>query len=85
MTDELVEQIVVSAVQRAYDDWAVEHPSLAAVIDQVSLTARAAESLRESPEYAQAVTEYHQGRSHLTLLEQFVGLAGQVLKTILAS
>jgi len=85
MTDERLEQMVVTAVQRAYDDWAIEHPSLAAVIDKVTLTEHATESLRDSPEYARAVAEYRQGQSDLSLLEQFVGLAGQVLKTILAS
>ena len=74
-----------NTVQRAYDDWAAEHPSLAAVIDQVTLTEHATESLRDSPEYVQALADYQQGQSHLTLLEQFVDLAGPVLKRILTS
>ena len=84
MTDQLVEQTVAGAVQRAYDDWAVEHPSLAAVIDRISLTDRTVESLRQSQEYREAVAAYHCGLSELDLLGRLAELAGPIITSILA-
>lgn len=83
MTDELVQQTVARSVQRAYDDWAVEHPSLAAVIDRITLTQRAVESLRDSEEYREAVAAYHRGLSEADLLARLTELAGPILTAIL--
>lgn len=84
MTDELVQQTVVRAIQRAYDGWAIEHPSLANVIDRISLTQNAVESLRDSQEYRDAVAAYHRGMSETDLLARLTALAGPILTGVLA-
>jgi len=84
MADENVQRIIVSAVQRAYDAWAVEHPSLAAVIDRISMTERAVESLRQSQQFRQAVDEYHTSRGELEFLNRLMDLAGPVIASIMA-
>ena len=84
MTDEIVQQTVVRAVQRAYEEWQQEHPSLAAVIDRITLTERAVESLRDSPEYRQAVAAYNRGLGEADLLNRLMDLAGPVIAAILA-
>ena len=38
MTQEKINETVAAAVGAAFDQWAVEHPSLAAVIDRVRLS-----------------------------------------------
>jgi len=85
MANETVEQVIVRAVQQAYSDWAVEHPSLAAVIDRISLTSTAAESLRESPEFAAAVAAFHESRSELELLNRLTELAAPIVASILGT
>ena len=57
MENEQIQQLVVRAVQQAYDAWAMEHPSLAAVIDRITLTEQATESLRNSPQFAEAMND----------------------------
>ena len=84
MADELVQQVVVRAVQQAYDKWAIEHPSLAAVIDRITLTERATESLRTGDEFRAAVAAYHESRSELALLGRLSELAGPIVQSILA-
>ncbi|MCD4823577.1 MAG: hypothetical protein K8S55_03150 [Phycisphaerae bacterium] len=83
MPNEIVKNAVNKATRQAYDDWAVAHPSLAAVIDQVSITERAAESLRNSAQYKQAVAAYHQSRNEADLLNQLANIAGPVIQSIL--
>jgi len=83
MADETVEKAIVSAVERAYDDWAAEHPSLAAVIDRISLTDTTVSSLRETPEYAAAVAAFHQSRGELELLNQLTELAAPIIRSTL--
>jgi len=85
MSDELVRQTVARAVAKAYDQWAAEHPSLATVIDRITLTANVVQSLRDSDEYRQAVTAYHRGMSELDLLDRLVELAAPMLATILTA
>jgi len=81
--DNPVNDIVSRAVGQRYDEWALEHPSLASVIDRMELSLQAAERLRETPAYWQAVNEYHQSRSELALLTRLLDLAGPVLRGIL--
>ena len=83
MENEQIQQLVVRAVQQAYDDWAAEHPSLAAVIDRITLTEQATESLRNSPQFAQAVDGYHSASIELQLLEMLTELAGPIVSAIL--
>ncbi len=84
MTDQLVRQTVAKAVEQAYEGWAAQHPSLAAVIDRVVIGDRVVESLRDSEEYRQAVAAYHRGTSELDLLNRLTELAGPVLVGLLA-
>ena len=85
MVDETVEQVIVRAVQRAYDAWALEHPSLASVIDRITLTRQTVEPLRQTPEYQQAVDAYHRSRNELDFLNRLIELAGPILQTILTA
>jgi len=78
-----IRELVAQAVGRRFDEWAAEHPSLAAVIDRVTLTDRAAESLRATDGYRKAVAGYYRARSEQELLADLTGLAGDVLTTIL--
>ncbi len=83
MASELIEQIIAHAVQQAYDAWAAQHPTLAAVIDRIALTQQAAQSLRDTEEYRQAVADYHRGMVETDLLNRLLDLAGPVLAKIL--
>jgi len=83
MENEQIQQIVVRAVQQAYDAWAVEHPSLAAVIDRITLTEQATESLRNSPQFAEAMESYRTASVELQLLNRLTELAGPVVSAIL--
>lgn len=80
-----VQQIVAQAVGQAYEAWAAQHPSLAAVIDRVLLTQRTVESLRESAEYRQAVDAFHRDQNELGLLKQLIELAAPLLAGLLAA
>lgn len=84
MENEQVQQLVVRAVQQSYDDWAVEHPSLAGVIDRISLTEQSVERLRNSPEFSEAMESYHGASVELRLLDRLIELAGPVVSAILA-
>jgi len=79
------QQIVVRAVQQAYDAWAIEHPSLASVIDRIELTQQAVESLRQSQGYKDAIEAYHRSRGELELLNKLIELAGPILVGILVN
>ncbi len=83
MPNKIIEQTIVRAVGLAYNEWAAEHPSLAAVIDRIALTHSAVDSLRNSSEYAAAVAAYHQSRNELELLNQLTELAGPIVRSVL--
>jgi len=83
MTDEIVRDTVAQAVEQAYEDWASEHPSLAAVIDRTAFARRAAESLRNSDDYRQAVAGYHRGMSESDLLARLTELVSPILSALL--
>ena len=83
MTEKLVQQTVSGAVGRAYDDWAAEHPSLAAVIDRIALTEQVVESLRDSEEYREAIAAYQRGLSETDLLSRLAELAGPIVTAAL--
>ena len=84
MENEQVQQLVVRAVQQAYDVWAAKHPSLAGVIDGITITQQAVESLRNSPQFGQAVASYHDASIELKLLDRLAELAGPIVSAILA-
>ncbi len=84
-TSPQVQQLVAQAVGQAYDAWAAQHPSLAAVIDRIVLTQRTVESLRESAEYQQAVDAFHRDQNELGLLKQLIDLATPFLAGLLAA
>ncbi len=83
MDDERIKEIVAAAVERRFDQWADEHPSLASVIDRIRLTDRAVESLRQSDQYRRAIEAYHRDLNDMNLLTQLVDLAGPILAGIL--
>jgi len=84
MEGEYIQQLVVRAVQQAYDAWSTEHPSLAAVIDRITLTQQAAESLRTSQAFKQAVEAYHSASAEAELLDRLTELAWPIVSSILA-
>ncbi len=84
MTDNSVEQAVSQAVDRAYDRWAAEHPSLARVIDRLAVTERTSESLRDSEAYRKAVADYHRGRNELELIHRLTELAAPLVRKLLS-
>jgi hypothetical protein len=83
MTDPAVVRAVEQAVDRAYAGWAARHPSLAAVMDHITIRQQTARRLRESPEYRQAIEAYHQARREQTLITQLTDLAGPILQSVL--
>ncbi len=83
MNDKKVTELVAAAVGQRFDEWARQHPSLAAVIDRISLTERTVQSLRDSAEYRDAVAAYHQDMNELAFLAQIADLAGPILHAIL--
>lgn len=84
MENEQVQQIVVRAVQQAFDAWAAEHPTLAGVIDRIELTTQSAESLRNSEAYRKAVASYYTSQCELTLLHELLDMARPIVMGILA-
>jgi hypothetical protein len=83
MSDETIQQIVQQAVGQSYKQWAAQHPALSAVIDRVRVSDLAVASLRNSPEYRQAVADYTQGMTELNLLAQLMKLAGPIIAGLL--
>ncbi len=83
MSNELVQQAIVRAVQISYDKWASQHPSLADVIDRISLTNRAVQSLKDTDQYRQAVDAYHRDLSQENLLNHLLELTGPVVIKLL--
>lgn len=85
MANDHIQQLVVRAIQQAYDEWARQHPSLAAVIDRITLTEHAVESLRASDEFKKAVAEYHKSSVELQLLDRLTEIAKPILAAILVA
>ncbi len=83
MTEEKVNELVAAAVGKKFEEWAAEHPSLAAVIDRIRLTEHAVASLRQSEQYRQAVAAYHRDRNELGFLSELAELIGPVLQALL--
>ena len=83
MTEDKINEIIAAAVGKSFDEWATEHPSLAAVIDRVRLTEQTAESLRNSDAYRQAIADYHRDRNELNFLAQVAELTRPSLGKIL--
>ena len=78
-----VQDAIHRATRQAYEDWAAEHPNLSAVIDQIVVTERMAERLRESDEYKQAIAAYHESRNEFDLFQQLLALAGPIVQQLL--
>ncbi len=83
MANEIIEQAVARAVQQAYDAWAAEHPSLAGVIDWITVTQQVASSIRDTDEFRQAVSDYHQSLAEADLVSRLLDIAGAALNRIL--
>lgn len=83
MSNDAIRSLVEQAVAERYAAWAIRHPSLAAVIDQVTLRQQAVESLRATAGYRQAVEAYRQAQVEQTLLGELLTLADVVLANIL--
>jgi hypothetical protein len=83
MTEETINELVAAAVGKEFDEWAAEHPSLAAVIDRVRLTQQTVQSLRNTDAFRQAIAAYHRDENELGLLAKLGDLAGPALRGIL--
>ncbi|MBS3734471.1 MAG: hypothetical protein KGY99_06040 [Phycisphaerae bacterium] len=83
MTSDLVRHAVEQAVGEAFDAWAAEHPSLAAVIDRIAVTDRSVASLRKTDAYRRAVAAFYRDRSELDLVGRLTDAAGQILRRVL--
>jgi hypothetical protein len=79
-----VQAAIERATEQAYWDWAAAHPSLAAVIDQLTITQQAASRLRESPEFHRAIASYYNARNELNLVNRLAELAGPIVSSILS-
>jgi ABC-type bacteriocin/lantibiotic exporter with double-glycine peptidase domain len=85
LNEQKINELVVRAVQRAFDAWAVEHSTLADVIDRITLTQRAIESMRASEEFRRAIAHYQNENLEATLLGQLVEVAKPLIVGILAA
>ncbi len=83
MNEERIHELVEAAIDREFDGWAAEHPSLAAVIDRIVLTRRAVESIRDSDAYRDAIAAYHRHRNEMDLLNRLTDLARPILTGLL--
>lgn len=83
VAENAVQAAVQQASEQAYRDWARAHPSLASVIDRIVLTERTAESIRQSPEFRQAVAGFYESQNELGLVNQLIDLAGPILRKVL--
>jgi hypothetical protein len=83
--EQKINELVVRAVQRAFDAWAVEHPTLAEVIDRITLTQRAIESVRASEEFRRAVAHYQTESLEASLLNTLIEVARPLIVGILAA
>ena len=83
MTDETTQAVVAKATERAFDDWACEHPSLAAVIDRIRLTRRAGETLSNSQGYRNALAAFQASRDEQAFLTRLIELGGPIVRTII--
>jgi hypothetical protein len=82
-SDDFPRRIVALAVERAWEQWALEHPSLAAALDDVQLINQAAESVRRTPAYRRAVETFYRDEQTLMLFERLWSLAGPALRELL--
>lgn len=83
MSDQTIQEIVAQAVGQTFAQWSSQHPALSAVIDRVKLSDQLATSLRQSPEYQQALQDYNLGMTELSLLGRLMDLAGPILISLL--
>ncbi|MFP4054548.1 MAG: hypothetical protein ACLFV7_11875 [Phycisphaerae bacterium] len=84
MASETIARTLQQATQQAYRRWATEHPSLATVLDELRLQERVEQSLRETPEFRNAVESYRQARCEICLLRELTATAGRLLAGLLA-
>ena len=85
MTDEAIRTAVAQAVTKAYRDWAWQHPNLSEAIDRTGVIGTASQSLRQSPQFAEAVSAYHRARCELDLVAELVELARPILAAMLCT
>jgi hypothetical protein len=84
MANDTIEKSVQQATQKAYRRWASEHPSLAAVMDELRLQSRVEQSLRETPEFRSAVRSYRRAGCETCLVRELTGTAARLLGGLLA-
>lgn len=83
MANEQMERLVSQAVGQAFDQWAAEHPSLAAALDRIDLLDRATQSLKASSQYQAAMDEFRRSREELDCFNRLLTLAEPILATLL--
>ncbi len=80
-----VQQLVEAVVGGKYDEWAVQHPSLASVINRIAVINQTVESMRDTEEYKAAVAEYVQGRIEVDFINKIIDLAGPIITKLLST
>ena len=83
MSNPQMNEIVAAAVGEAFRQWAGQHPSLAAVIDQIRLSERTVELLRNSEAYRAAVEAYRRDQRDMALFQDVLGLAAPLVARLL--
>lgn len=81
--DKKLNEKIEKAVGVAFDNWAQEHPSLAAVMDRIEICERTAISLRKSDECRQAMKNYQQAAVESDILSRLTGLAETIIPLVL--
>lgn len=83
LNEQTLNELVVRAVQRAFDAWAAEHPTLAEMIDRITLTRRVIESVRASDEFRQAIAHSQAESLEASLLTTLIDIARPLVVGIL--
>lgn len=67
-------QLVAGRIERRWEDWAKEHPHLAAVVDRVQLVESAVQRASEDPQFIEAIKAADVDEAHLTTALRLVEL-----------
>ena len=83
MTNQKMVELVEQAVEKAWDQWALEHPSLAEAINASGIREQVAVTIRDSQAFKDALEHYKQSGNQLGLLAQVIELAKPLIASLL--